>query len=122
MSNKESAQEFLRLASKGNSREAFRRFVGEGFIHHNPWFAGDADSLMIAMEEAGKQRPDKVMEIQRVLEDGNLVAVHSRVRQTPEDLGGAVVHIFRFAGEKIVELWDVGQGVPDEVLNEHGMF
>lgn len=122
MTNKESAQEFLRLASKGNSREAFRHFVGDGFIHHNPWFAGDDASLMLAMEEAGKQRPDKVFEIQRALEDGDLVAVHSHVRQTPDDKGGAVVHIFRFNDSKIVEFWDIGQDIPEEMANQFGMF
>jgi len=122
MNNKGSAQEFLRLASKGNSREAFARFVGEGFRHHNPWFAGDGESLMVAMEAAGRERPDKVFEILRTLEDGDLVAIHSRVRQTPDEVGGAVVHLFRFNGDKIVELWDVGQGVPEEMVNEYGMF
>lgn len=122
MSKSESAQEFLRLASKGNSREAFARFVGEGFRHHNLWFAGDGKTLMQAMEEAGKERPDKVLEILRTLEDGDLVAVHSRVRQTPEDIGGAVVHIFRFEGDKIVELWDIGQDAPEEMVNENGFF
>jgi len=122
MRNKESAQEFLHLASKGNSREAFARFVGEGFRHHNPWFAGDGESLMVAMEEAGRQRPDKVFEILRALEDDEHVVVHSRVRQTPDETGGAVVHIFRFDGDKIVELWDIGQAVPAEMINEFGMF
>jgi predicted SnoaL-like aldol condensation-catalyzing enzyme len=122
MSRKEDAQEFLRLASKGNSRGAFSRFVGDGFRHHNPWFKGDADSLMLAMEEAGKERPDKTRQILRALEDGDFVAVHSWVKQTPDDVGGAVVHIFRFAGDKIVELWDVGQGQPEEMVNEYGMF
>ena len=36
--------------------------------------------------------------------------------------GISVVHIFRFAGEKIAELWDVGAAVPAEMLNAEGMF
>lgn len=121
MSHKQNAQEFLRLASKGDSRTAFALYVGEGFRHHNPWFKGDADSLMLAMEEAGRERPNKSLQILRALEEGDLVAVHSWVKQTPDDAGGAVVHIFRFAGDKIVELWDVGQGQPEEMVNEYGM-
>lgn len=78
---------------------------------------------MIAMEESHKETPNKVFEIQRALEDGDLVAVHSRVQQDGEPgWEGAVMHIFRFAGDKIVELWDFGQAVPEEMVNEHGMF
>jgi predicted SnoaL-like aldol condensation-catalyzing enzyme len=32
------------------------------------------------------------------------------------------VHIFRFRGDKIVELWDLGQEVPESSPNENGMF
>jgi predicted SnoaL-like aldol condensation-catalyzing enzyme len=34
----------------------------------------------------------------------------------------AVVHIVRFDGEKIAEMWDVGQAVPADSPNENGMF
>jgi predicted SnoaL-like aldol condensation-catalyzing enzyme len=121
-SKKEIAQDFLRLAAKGHSREAFRLYVGQGFKHHNVYFKGDGDTLMTAMEEAAKKNPDKIFEVQRVLQDGDLVAVHSRVRQKPDDLGAAVIHIFRFDSDKIVELWDFGQAVPEDIVNENGMF
>lgn len=48
--------------------------------------------------------------------------VHSLVKQNPEDLGRAVVHIFRFQDNKIVELWDIGQPIPEDSPNENGMF
>jgi len=50
------------------------------------------------------------------------VAVHSRVRLKPDGPRVAVVHILRFEGDRIAELWDVGQPVPPESPNEHGMF
>jgi predicted SnoaL-like aldol condensation-catalyzing enzyme len=74
------------------------------------------------MEENAAQNPNKVLEIQRALQDGDLVAVHSHVRQQPGDRGAAVVHIFRFEGDRIAELWDVGQPVPESSPNELGMF
>jgi predicted SnoaL-like aldol condensation-catalyzing enzyme len=77
---------------------------------------------MIAMEENAARNPDKVLEIQRALEESDLVAAHSRVRQQPGELGAAVVHIFKFQDDRIVELWDVGQPVPDNSPNENGMF
>ena len=44
------------------------------------------------------------------------------MRQKPGDLGAAVVHIFKFEGNLIVELWDMGQAVPEDSPNENGMF
>lgn len=120
--HKETAMEFLRLAASGKVREAYNKYVGTGFRHHNAFFRGDAKSLMVAMEENAAKNPNKVLEIQRALQDGDLVAVHSRVKQKSSDLGGAVVHIFRFQGNLIVELWDVGQAVPEDSPNEYGMF
>ncbi len=119
---KEQAITFLQLCAAGQSREAFAQFAGSGFKHHNVYFKGDAQTLMEAMEENARQNPNKVFEVQRALEDGNLVAVHSRVRQNPTDLGAAVVHIFRFEDDGIAELWDLGQAVPEESVNENGMF
>ena len=46
-----------------------------------------AASLSQAMAANARQHPEKVFEIQRVLEDGDLVAVHSHVRQQPGDRG-----------------------------------
>jgi predicted SnoaL-like aldol condensation-catalyzing enzyme len=119
---KDRAVEFLTLAATGKVREAYERHAGSGFRHHNPYFRGDAESLMAAMEENAAQNPDKALEVRMALQDGDRVAVFSRVRQRPGDLGGAVVHLFRFEGDRIAELWDVGQAVPEESVNENGMF
>ena len=60
--------------------------------------------------------------MKRTLEDGNFVAVHSHIRQHAQDRGGAAVHIFRFENDRIAELWDVGQAIPQDSPNEHGVF
>jgi predicted SnoaL-like aldol condensation-catalyzing enzyme len=119
---KEAAVEFLPLVAGGKIREAYRRHIGPGFRHHNPYFRGDAESLQDAMQINAQENPDKVLEIQRALADGAQVAVFSRVRQHPGDPGAAVVHIFRFEGSRIVELWDIGQAVPPDCANDNGMF
>jgi predicted SnoaL-like aldol condensation-catalyzing enzyme len=121
-SHKESALGFLNAVASGQVREAYERYVAPGFRHHNPFFRGDADSLLHAMEQNAKKHPDKVFEVQSAIEEGDRVAVFSRVRQNPKDRGGAVVHIFRFEGGRIAELWDIGQAVPAEKINENGMF
>lgn len=119
---KQAAVSFLRLAASGKAREAFDTYVGEGFRHHNPFFRGDAESLITAMEENALKNPDKIIEFQRTLEDGNLVAVHSRVQMNMSDPGAALVHLFRFQGDLIVELWDISQPVPKDGPNQYGMF
>jgi len=50
------------------------------------------------------------------------VVVHSHVMLKSNDLGVAVVHIFRFEKGRIVELWDLGQPVPENSPNQYGMF
>jgi predicted SnoaL-like aldol condensation-catalyzing enzyme len=122
MTKKDIAQDFLKLAANGHSHEAFRLYIGENFKHHNVYFKGDADTLMLAIEESSRKNPNKTFEIKHVLEDENLVAVHSHVKQNSTDLGAAVVHLFKFESDKIIELWDLGQPIPAETINENGMF
>lgn len=119
---KEAAVEFLTLVATGKVREAYERHIAPEFLHHNPYFRGDADSLRSAMEENAAQNPDKILEVQMALQDGDRVAVFSRIRQRPDDRGGAVVHLFRFEGDRIAEMWDVGAAVPEEMVNDNGMF
>ncbi|MCD0471567.1 MULTISPECIES: nuclear transport factor 2 family protein [unclassified Flavobacterium] len=122
MTKKYIAQEFLKLAAKGHSHEAFRLYVGKNFKHHNAYFKGDAQTLMLAMDESSRKNPYKTLKIHHALRDGDMVAVHSHVKQNSTDLGAAVVHLFRFESDKIVELWDLGQSIPTEIKNENGMF
>ena len=121
-SNKGAAVSFLQLASSGKVGEAYSKFIGEGFRHHNPFFEGSAESLQAGMESNARQNPNKVLEVKRVIAEGEFVVTHSHVQQKPGDLGGAVVHIFRFEKGRIVELWDLGQPLPEASPNENGMF
>ncbi|RKR11748.1 putative SnoaL-like aldol condensation-catalyzing enzyme [Flavobacterium sp. 90] len=122
MTKKYIAQEFLKLAANGHSHEAFRLYVGKNFKHHNAYFKGDAETLMLAMDESSRKNPYKTFKIHHALRDGDMVAVHSHVKQNSTDLGAAVVHLFKFESDKIVELWDLGQTIPKDIKNENGMF
>jgi predicted SnoaL-like aldol condensation-catalyzing enzyme len=122
MNNKERAISFLRLASSGNVREAYETYVHPDFRHHNPYVPGDRASLFAAMEENAATFPQKEFEALRALEDGDLVAVHGRVRLTPSRLWIALIHLFRFQDNQIIEEWEVGQEVPQDSPNEHGVF
>jgi predicted SnoaL-like aldol condensation-catalyzing enzyme len=119
---KESAVSFLQMVVAGNVREAYKKYIGSNFHHHTPYFRGDAVSLMVAMEENAVLNPNKILEVKHAIQEGDTVAVHSHVKQNPDDLGGAVVHIFRFQYNQIVEMWDIGQPIPEDCPNENGMF
>ena len=121
-SNKDAAVAFLKMASEGNIRDAYANFVGPSFSHHNPFFEGSAESLAAGMEQNARQNPEKVLDVKRAIAEGDWVVVHSHVKQKPGDPGGAVVHIFRFEDGRIVELWDVGQPLPEDSPNQYGMF
>ena len=121
-SHKQAALEFLKAAAAGKAREAGARYVAPDFKHHNPFFRGDATSLLDAMDQNARENPGKALEVHTAVEEGDRVAVFSEVHHKPGDRGAAVVHFFRFDGDRIAELWDVGQEVPEETVNEHGMF
>ncbi len=74
------------------------------------------------MEDNATKNPTKVVDVKLALEEGDYVAIHSHIRQSIQDLGAAVAHIFRFKGQHIVELWDLGMGVPKDSPNKNGMF
>jgi predicted SnoaL-like aldol condensation-catalyzing enzyme len=120
--NKDAAVSFLKMASTGSVREAYSKYVGPGFRHHNPFFEGSAETLMAAMEENARENPRKTLDVKLAIAEGDLVAVHSHVRQNHDQPGAAVVHLFRFEEGHIVELWDLGQPVPEESPNQYGMF
>ncbi len=121
-SRKETAVSFLRMCGSGRAREGFERYAAADFRHHNPHFADDAGSLAAAMEQNARENPEKEITVLRVIGEGDLVAVHSVVHHATGDRGFALVHIFRFDGDKVAELWDLAQEVPAESPNASGMF
>ena len=122
MGNADIASEFLRMCARGDVREAYERFVADDFVHHNAWFPGDRQSLLLAMEASAATEPNKSFDVKQVIDGGDRVAVLSHLQRAGADLEYAVVHIARFADGKIVELWDLGQEIPKDSPNALGMF
>jgi predicted SnoaL-like aldol condensation-catalyzing enzyme len=79
-------------------------------------------ALLDAMVGAAKEAPERTMDVKHIVAEGDHVVVHSHVRHRRGDLGAAVVHIFRFDGDRIAEFWDIGQPVPADGANSDGMF
>ena len=120
---KKAAVDFLSLVAAGKIQEAYRKYIADDFLHHNGHFKGDRQSLMKAMEENHVQNPNKILTVKHALRDGDLVAIHSHIRMNAKDERGvALVHIFRFENNRVVEAWDIGEPVPADLVNENGMF
>ena len=119
---KQSAVDFLRLVVAGHIADAYKQYVDMNGIHHNLYFAAGFPALQKGMEENHLQFPNKTITVNNVFADGNRVAVHSLVQMQMGEKGIAVVHMFRFDGGKIVEMWDVGVPIPDDSPNTDGAF
>ncbi len=119
---RQAATHFLQLVVAGEIDEAYRRHVDLDGKHHNPFFAEGFPMLKKAMIENHVQFPSKQLLVKNVLSDGDLVAVHSQIVLRQGEPSIATVHLFRFSGDKIVEMWDVGQPVPADSPNQDGAF
>jgi predicted SnoaL-like aldol condensation-catalyzing enzyme len=117
---KEKVITFLKLAAGGDLQAAFIRFIAPNFIHHNQYFEGKRESLLKAMEEAHQTSPNKSIEIKNCYSEGDTVVTHSLV--VKEEMEVAVVHIFRYENDHIVELWDLGKVAEKNSPNENGLF
>lgn len=115
------ALDFFKFGRAGD-RAGVERLLTADARHHNPYFAAGMPALLDGMMAAARTAPERTSEVKLVVADGDHVVVHSHVHHRPGDLGVSVVHIFRFEGDRIAELWDVGQPVPAETPNGDGMF
>jgi predicted SnoaL-like aldol condensation-catalyzing enzyme len=123
LSNRQVVTRFINLFyTQGRVREAFMTYVAPGYIQHNPIARDGRDAAIAALEPFFASQPGAIREVQRIIVDGNLAAVHVRLRQNPQDLGFAVVDILRLENGMIVEHWDVIQAVPEHSANAHPMF
>src|SRR5262245_7860398 len=121
--HKEAATSFLKMAGMGKVQQAYDQYVAPSFIHHNQYFKGDRQSLLMAMQDASNSSPNKSIEIKHAYEDGDTVITHSLVtRQDTEAPEIAVVHIFRFEQDRVVELWDLAQPISKDSPNQNGTF
>jgi len=122
MDNRDIAVTFLQMCARGEVREAYGRHVAEAFVHHNAWFPGDRESLLLAMEQSAAKEPNKSFQPKQVVDGGDRIAVLSHLVRVDAGVEIAVVHILRFEGGKIVEMWDIGQEIPKDSPNARGMF
>ena len=119
---KQAAVQFLQLVVEGRIDEAYQMHIDMNGKHHNPFFPAGFPALKKSMIENHAQFPSKQLSVKHLLGDGDLVAVHSHIVLRSGEPGIAAVHLFRFQGDRIVEMWDCGQPLPADSPNEDGMF
>lgn len=113
--------EFARLMyDERNPAEAFDRFVAPDYIQHNPMVPDGRDAALAFLTPL-YTNPDSRFDVQRMLVDGDLAAVHVRAHPAGRPLL-AVADFYRVADGRIVEHWDAIQPVPAESANDHPMF
>lgn len=119
--NKKIAEQFLEMIVKGDVEKACGTYLDLKGKHHNPSFPAGFLEFQKALIENHKQFPNKKLSTKHIVEEGDLVVVHSKLIMQPgEEL--VVVHLFRFEGGKIVEMWDCGQEIPLDSPNKDGAF
>ena len=101
-------------------RAAFDRYVAVDYVQHNPGLADGRDAARNALAEMFAD-PTFDPEVVRLLVDGDVCALHVRVRRNGEPVA-AVVDIYRADGDHIVEHWDVIQPWPATAASDHPMF
>lgn len=119
---KERALDFLEAARTGRPADELQAYFTADARHHNAYFPAGIQALTEAMVQAAEDQPEHSLDVKNVIAEDDLVAVHSHFQRDPSDRGAAVVHIFRFEGDRIAEFWDFGQMVPEDMPNADGMF
>jgi predicted SnoaL-like aldol condensation-catalyzing enzyme len=120
--HQQAAVQFLQLVVAGRIDEAYQKHVDMQGKHHNPFFPAGFPALRKAMVENHVQFPNKQLVVKNVLGEGDMVAVHSHIVPRPGETGLAAVHLFRFQGDKIVEMWECVQPLPADSPNRDGAF
>ncbi|MGZ3873216.1 MAG: nuclear transport factor 2 family protein [Mucilaginibacter sp.] len=94
-------------------------YVHDDYIQHSPMVKDGKAGLLEMLEflkklpQPAKPEPSPII---RAVEEGDLVAVHLDIQFMGQRV--AVVDLFRLAGGKIAEHWDVGQPL---VANDDGL-
>jgi predicted SnoaL-like aldol condensation-catalyzing enzyme len=121
--NKKIAVDFFdMLLVDKKPKEAFEKYAGQNYIQHNPVAADGHEPAIRFLSDWFAKNPRAIIQIKRVVAEGDIVAIHHHMRTSPEARGSAAVDIFRIENGAVVEHWDVVQPIPEKSANPHPMF
>lgn len=89
--------------------------LASDFINHNPQTTNGLEATKSLFAQVGAIDAD----LHRMIADGDLVAVHAHYK-TPAETAG--MDFFKLRDGKIVEHWDVIQGLPEHTASGQDMF
>ena len=102
-------------AFRAGDTDTFDELIVEEYVQHNP----QAGNGLQALKEFFAPVGPVDVEVHRVIAEGDLVAVHAHYKTW--NMAG--VDIFRLDDDgKIIEHWDVLQGVPETTASGNDMF
>jgi predicted SnoaL-like aldol condensation-catalyzing enzyme len=101
-------------------RTAFDTYVAEDYVQHNPGLPDGRDAAREPLAQMFDD-PGFAPEVVRLLVDGDLCAVHLRIFRDGTPVA-AVVDLYRWDGDQVVEHWDVIQPWPATSANDHPLF
>jgi predicted SnoaL-like aldol condensation-catalyzing enzyme len=120
--NKATVLAFYEAAINRTDFEAASKFLGSRYIQHNPLIDDGIEGFKAFLAFLREKFPGLRAEVKRVFADGDFVVAHTHGVRVPGDRGSAIVDIFRLEEGKIVEHWDVIQPIPEQALNQNGIF
>jgi len=97
-------------------------YIAPGYIQHSQLAEPGREGLKAFLDKVGPNRQQATHDIKRIFADGDHVIVHYHVRRWPDDIGFAVMDIFRVADGLIQEHWDVMMDVPQDSPNPNSPF
>jgi predicted SnoaL-like aldol condensation-catalyzing enzyme len=116
-------QEYARLLSQGKITRAVEHFHGSHYIEHSPHIADGSPTLTAYLsKELRNPHAKPTVTIGRVIAHGNLVLVHRHVTLPNDPRGSVAIDLFRIAGGRIIEHWDVKEAVPPTSANDNTMW
>ena len=97
-------------------------FIAPDYIQHSPLAEPGREALKAWLRATRAESPNSSQKLHRILVDGDFVVAHLHVRRWPEDRGLAVMDMYRIAGDRIAEHWEVIQELPEHPINSNPMF
>lgn len=120
--HKETVRAFYQAAIIEKDFAKVRPLLGDVYTQHNPQIADGFEGLEAFLGTLAQNFPDITLEIKRLIAEGDYVVSHVHGIRVPGQPGSAIIDIFRFADDKIVEHWDVMQPIPETPANVNTMF
>ncbi len=120
--NKRTVLAFYEAVLNRSNIDDAAAYLGSHFVQHNPRSPDGIEGFRSYFQDLKRLFPSVRSDVKRAFADGDFVILHAHIKLQPDELGLAVVDMFRLEGGKIVEHWDVRQPVPETAANTNGMF